>query len=407
MPELQEVLESIQAEAASVGRIFGDAGVSVRSVAESKRNHPRFMAGLVETARILAGVRRGNWRDEFRLREAMTTSDFPLYFGDILDRSLITKYQSVEPSYPNYTQMRTVKDFRTANIFTFDGAEAQLDLVPEQTEYPAAKLLETRYQVSVQKHGRRFPISWESLVNDDQGQFDDLPDRFVSATRRSQEKDVTKLFVDASGPHATIYTAGNKNIINATNSGGPFTAVNPPLSIAALQQGMAVLARQLDLDNEPIVIEAVELVVGPALEFTARNILNAEQLWVTTAAGEPTGGTAAQQLHVQNWMKNRLRLAVNPYIPIVASTANGGTSWFLFARPAPGSRAALIYADLRGHVGPELFMKEPNQRRIGGGTVNPLEGDFVTDTSEYKVRATWGTARGDPKMTAASNGSGA
>ena len=66
---------------------------------------------------------------------------------------------------------------------------------------------------------------------------------------------------------------------------------------------------------------------------------------------------------------------------------------------------ALELGFLRGHEAPEIFIKESNQRRIGGA-INPLDGDFDSDSVEYKVRHCFGGSRGDGKATVASNGSG-
>jgi hypothetical protein len=403
MPELMEVIESIQADAASVQRIFGDAGRSVRSM--TGKNNPEFMRNLVEVAKIVADARRGTPRGEYLLREAMTTSDFPLYFGDIIDRTVLARYQALTPYYPNYTQGRSVKDFRTANIFAFDGAEGQLDVVPEQTEYPAAALSETRYQVSVLKHGRRLPFSWEALINDDFNILDDIPSRFANACRRSEEKDVAKLICDANGPHAAFYTAGNKNQIIIANGSA---LANPVLSIAGIQAGLVVLAKQLDLDGEPIFFDSLELVVPLSLRPTADQIIRTlEYRTVDTGAVLQVPSTNATPMRViaGNGIANSLRVSSNPYLATIP-TANGNTSWYLFASPSAGARSALIFAKLRGHEDPETFVKEPNARRVGGGGINPMDADFMTDSIEYKVRHTWGTARADPKTTVASNGTG-
>jgi hypothetical protein len=86
-------------------------------------------------------------------------------------------------------------------------------------------------------------------------------------------------------------------------------------------------------------------------------------------------------------------------------TSSGDTSWFLFAEY--DDRPALDIGFLRGHEQPEIFYKAPNASRIGGGAVNPLDGDFDTDSVEYKVRHVLGGCRMDPLTTVASNGSGA
>jgi hypothetical protein len=384
-----EVIESIRAEEASVQKLFSGEGQGVRAAGKGAS----YMSRLAEAARFVAEIVEGR-RPAYQLREALTTSDFPLLFGDILDRQLLANYREAPAVYRNFAKIATVPDFRTVKRFTVDGAEGVLGHVPQQTEYPEAKLDEASYSYAVRKYGRRIPFAWETMINDDLQALQDIPARFGRAARRTESRFATELYVDASGPHASFYTAGNGNVVTS----------NPPLSIAGLQTAMTILANQRDADGEPIVVEMVELVVPPALEIVAQNILNATQLELTTAGGNRDGGTGEQRLHVNNWMRNRVRLSVDPYIPVVASTANGNTSWFLFANPNEG-RPALEIGFLRGHAEPEIFIKSPNARRVGGD-VNPMDGDFDTDSIQYKVRHVLGGTRISPKATIASNGSG-
>ncbi|MBI2758788.1 MAG: Mu-like prophage major head subunit gpT family protein [Chloroflexi bacterium] len=397
--EMLQLLENIKAEEASVQKLFGDEGQGVR---HNGRKSPQYMAKLTEAAQLVAGVISGR-RPAYHLREALSTSDFPNLFGDILDRQLLAAYQDWPQTFRNYTHVAQVADFRTVKRFKVYGADAVLPPVGQQEQYKSDQFQEASpYTYAVSKYGRVIPLAWETLLNDDLGAFSDIPTRFGRAARRSEEKFATQLFVDANGPHASVYTVGNKNKVNATNAGASFTATNPPLSIPALQEAMAVLANQIDEQGEPITIESLELVVPPSLEITALNILNGVQLWQDT---NNNAGTPDTRLITTNWMKGRVNMNVNPYIPIVASTANGGTSWFLFANPHNG-RPALEVGFLRGHETPEVFMKSPNIVNIGA-QVDPMNGDFDTDSIQYKVRHVFGGTVIDPKMTVASNGTGA
>jgi hypothetical protein len=396
--EFLDLLETVRAEEASVTKLFGGEGQGVRSIG---RKSPLYAKKLAEATRLLADVVSGK-KPSYHLREALTTSDFPYLFGDIIDRMLLANYSETPQVWPMYAIRKTVSDFRTVKRFVVNGSEAVLLEVPQQTEYPESKVSDAAYSYAVKKLGRRIPFSWEAMINDDLDALKDIPARFGKAARRSEEKFGTQLHVDANGPHASVYTAGNKNIINTTNSGaGVGFGTNPALSIAALQQGFAVLANQVDTDGEPITIEAVTLEVPPALEVMARNILNAVQIWIQPNV---SAGTPQQQLVAENWMKSKTSLAVNPYIPIVASSANGNTSWFLHANPNVG-RPAFEMGFLRGHETPEVFIKMPNMQMVGGG-VDQLMGDFETDSIIYKVRHVIGGTAEDPKMTAGSNGSG-
>lgn len=386
MAEFLEVLETIRAEEASNSRLFGGDGTGVRS----RRNSPQYTARLAEAAKLVADVMTGRQRP-FRLMEAMSTSDFPQLFGDILDRQVLANYQETPTSWQNYCRRATVPDFRTVKRFRVDGGESYLEEVAQGAPYPEANVTDDEYSYAVVKYGRRMPFTWESMVNDDLQALKDIPERFGRAARRSEERFATTLFVDTNGPHASLYTGGNANIVTG----------NPALSIAGLQTAFQVLGAMLDSGGDPIAIDAVELVVPPALEVTAQNILNATEIWATTA-----GGASGQEIHTANWMRSRLRLSVNPYIPIVAATADGNTSWYLFANPNSG-RPALEMGFLRGHETPEIFMKSSNAQRVGGGMTDPMDGDFDTDSIDYKVRHVFGGSRIDPKMTVASEGDGA
>lgn len=385
MADFLESIEIIKQEEASSQKLFGGDGVGAKHIQKSAQYKQSFSEALKLYADVCSGRQRFH-----RFTEAMTTSDFPLLFGDVLDRQLLANYMETPSVFRNYCKISTVADFRTVKRFTTSGAEGVLDVVNEQAEYPEEALGEAQNTYAVKKYGRRIPFAWETMINDDLDALKDVPARLGRAARRTEQKFATDLHVGTAGPDATLYSVGNENIVTS----------NPVLSISGLQTAMTVLAAQTDSDGEPIFIDVIHLVVPPSLEITAKNILNSTELRLTAA-----GGVSNQQLIVSNWMQNRLRLSVDPYIPIVASSSNGNTSWFLFADPNNG-RPALEVGFLRGHTTPEIFIKSPNSQMVGGGQVNPMNGDFDTDSIQYKVRHVLGGTTIDPKMTVASNGSG-
>jgi hypothetical protein len=398
MDQFLDLIESIRAEEATAERIFAGEGTGVRSVKKDQA----YLSRLALFAEVFAdAVSHGSNRATYLLREAMATSDFPLMFADVIDRSMLANYREWPASYQNFAARKVVRDFRDVKEFTLDGGESVLAAVAQGAEYPGASLTEGKYQWAVQKYGRTMGFLWEAMINDDLDALSDIPARFARAARRTEQRFVTTLYVDANGPHASFYSAGNANIINTTNGA---SADNPPLSIGGLQDGLIVLSKQVDADGEPIVIDSVELVVPPALEVTAQNILNAIQLEAGGAGTAGGGGTAGIRLVTANWMKSRMRLNVDPYIPLVAASANGNRMWALFANPQT-SRPALRYGLLRGHEEPETFLRSPNAIRVGGGDASPTDGSFENDSMAYKVRHVFGGSRIDPKATVASNGS--
>lgn len=362
----------------------------------SRRNtDPAYVARVSEAAEFIADVMSGH-RPSYLLQEALSTSDFPLLMGDVLDRQLLGNYASFQPTWQNYCKRGRVRDFRTVRRIQVDGLTGRYysaALKPEMTApLEDNALTETGYTYNVEVYEKAAAINWRMLVNDDLDAFSDIPRRLALGARYTEEYFATTLFVTTTGPHGSLYSTG---------SYGNVVTSNPALSIAGLQTAMAILGAMKDSSVEPIVVDTVELVVPPALEVTANNILNALQIIVDVNA---SAGTAQQNLVAQNWMRNKVRLSVNPYIPIVASSSNGDTSWFLFANP-DRNRPALEIGFLTGYETPGLYQKAPNTMRVGGG-VDPTLGDFETGEIQYKGMHIIGGCRLDPKATVASSGAG-
>lgn len=328
-----------------------------------------------------------NYPGLIRATESMTTSDFPYLTGDVLDRMLLARYREFPSPWRQFVKVTTLRDFRTVDRYAADGLESPWNDVPERAEIEYGAMSETRYQYAPSKYAKGAKLSWEQIMNDDLGAFSEIPDRLARGGARTLNKFVTGLYVDSTGPHASLYDAAYSNVVTG----------NPALSVTALGTAFGILGGQTDSGGDPIYVEEAVLVVPPALRVTAQNIMN--QIMVESTAGE-TNRTVV----VNNWIVGNLQMVVDPYIPIVASSSNGSTSWFLFANPALG-RPALEVGFLRGFAEPVLYQKLANTARVGGG-IDQMAGDFGTMSQEYKGVIAFGGTRLDPKSTVASEGDG-
>lgn len=400
-PALGAVLDSIEGGTVAIDAneaMNGRDGVSIteRAARARSQSSATYKQDLVEVAALYSKVIKGDRWAARTFVEAMTTSDFSNLFGDIIDRQLYGKYVSKRADWTSYARRAVVSDFRTVKRFTLDGAEAFLSAVDQAAPYPAAALTDGAYSYSLAKYGRTIGLSWESIVNDDLDAFRDLPDRLANAAIRSEDKFVTDLYVNAAGPDSTFFSSGNKNLVTAANSA---------LSLTSLNEAFTLLGQQLDADGGPIYVDGVVLVVPPALEITARNILEGTQIMTALGSGGASSDAGrGDQLVAPNWMRNRMQLVVNPMIPLIATTGTvGQTTWYLFSSPNVG-RPALEVGFLRGHEAPELFAKSPDATRIGGGMVNVTDGDFATDQAMWKVRHVFGGVLVDPKSAIGAKG---
>lgn len=397
-------IKTLNAEASAtadnVHKLLAGDGQRVRS-----SHSPEALDAFME---VLDAAGNGNLRARLVLNEAMVTADFPYLFADTLDRGVMAAFQSKVPNWQAFVAEGTNRDFRASKRLGIEGMQSILEEVGERAEYPErGPTEETPKTFTLAKYGARFGISWETLINDDLGLLRDLPSRLAIAARRSEALAVTNAYCASTGFDTSWFTAGNKNI--ATTALG-MTTTNAALSIQALGEGMAIMNGQVDADGFPIIIEAFTLVVPPALELTARTILNATVVNIkgmqgayNVIDGTSHTETSGLDLVASNWMNGNLQLVVDPYIPLVVTSGSiSKTMWTLWASKSAG-RTALEMTYLEGHTTPELFMKVPNSSYVGGGTVAE---SFETDTSEYKIRHVYGVNTYEAKMAFASNGNG-
>lgn len=328
-----------------------------------------------------------HWR-EFLIREALTTSDFPYLFGDVLDRQVLAQYKATESTWKKYVKVSTVSRLYPqvgGYRFAITSGDQRLDEVPEKGEYLASTRAETRYALYVKKYGRQYDISFEAIINDDLDALTDTPQRFAKAALRTEQYAVINQYADDDGTHAAgnLYDKTTANEINGS--------VNL-LTIANLEGGLEAMAGWRDAGGSPILNRAKYLVVPPALEMTARQILtSAAKTWTESAGG---GAVAYPITNVVAQMG--LELIVEPWLPICDAT-NGDTAWYLFADP--GDIAALEAGYLRGHERPEICMKASDKVTVGGGAITPMSGDFATDNIFYRVRHCFGICELDWRAT--------
>jgi len=320
-------------------------------------------------------------KHEYLIREALTTSDFPLLFGDVLDRQVLASYKAVDPVWKAFVKMSTVPRISPqvgGYRFAITGGDQKLNKVAEKGEYLASDRDETRYSLSVDKYGRQFDISWEALINDDLGALKDTPERFARAAVRTEHDTVTSTYAG----NAVLYSS----------AAGQGNAVGTALSIAALETGVETMSSFLDAANQPIMNRAKYLVVPPALEMTARQILTSTNKMWTAAAGAAIAYPTTNVIATYG-----LSLIVDPYLAIYGTAANLTTQWYLFSDPK--DIAALEFAHLKGHERPEICMKASDKVTIGGGAITPMSGDFATDNVFYRVRLVFGGTTLDWRAT--------
>jgi len=387
------------------------------AVATGRRLITNFDEKLVKFMELIAnkpGYSKA--KQTYLLKESETTSDFPFLFGTVLERQLYAMYKAITPDWRSYIKVGTQNDFRPSWLIGTYGIGSPLPAVGQRGEYKQDdNLSDGRVVFNINKYGAEFGLSWEALVNDDLGAFNDLASMFALRATRSEYRFATGLYVAPTGPSAALFgtalqhpiivtkTVNNKfssaNKVNVVNADGSVTATTPAFSIDTLSAACTVMRNFTDANGEPVIFDGFELVVPPALEIRMLQALNPAN--IIQSGGDATTGVLPSIRSSSNTVPQlNITGHVNPYLPIIDQSGNGNKTWYLFAKLTNAGYAARVNF-LRGHESPELCMKNPNKIALGGATMSPLEGDYESDSIRWRIRHCFGGSAVDPLYAAA------
>lgn len=352
--------------------------------------NPARAKAMAEAADVWGKAWGGNRRAALLVNEAMTTSDlFVNATGDFLDRELLDRYQDVPVVWSQFAKRVPVRNFKPKKMLDLMGGKTALDLVPELTEFPGANAQTNEYEISLSKFGRRVGWSWEAGINDDIDELRQVPDNFARAAALTEERAALEALVEdttTGTPNSAFFknyaTAGAKALgYSPFNNSG-----TDALTTANLEAAITAIGQRKDVEGNLIPAPRLTLVVGKALEFTAKRILSQTEIRTTVGSEQFVGA---------NYMAGAVDLVVHPSLV--------GVAWFLLPSPS-ASRPAIAVAFLTGFETPDLRVAANTGQRVGGGSISPEEGDFEVDGVWYRVRHVTGAATADPVHTYGSAG---
>ena len=331
---------------------------------------------------------------EWQLREAMTTSDFPLMFADVTDRQMLAAYQAIDPEWKKYMRVKTVNRLYPwvgGKRFAISNSGMYLGEVAEKGEYLTVKKTEVKYDVYARKYGNQLDISWEAIIADKLGALKDSPNEFAWLAANTEHYNAVNAYandLNILGSHA----AGD---LYDDTTAGEINADTLPLTIANLEATVAAMQAFRHPSGQPMRNRPKFLVISDGgLEFTARQILtSANKMWTqTTALAAPVAYPTTNV--IANY---GLQLVIDPWLSIAGLDGFTANTWYLFADP---NNIAAVECDyLEGHERPEICMKASDKVSVGGGALGPMTGDFATDNIFYRVRQCFGANKLDWRAT--------
>lgn len=283
-------------------------------------------ASMIDLGRGLleAGGIRARWMPATKVLEqwarrdlsgAHSTSDFPNLLGGATRRFLLEIYNAAPAPLKAIARRRDVPDFKqiTALAMLPFGTLSQVN---EGGEIKDVTVSEGENGYALTTFANIFSITRQALINDDLGAFSNMVGLWARAATETESQQLAAQ-INGSGPTLadgkTLYHAGHNNLASSGSA----------ISVASLTEARIAMRGQKNNDGSYAQVNPAYLVVGPAKETEAEQMIG---IIVANIVPEinPFGG--------------KLKLIVDPHLT--------GNSWRLFAEPT--NWPVLEYAKLQG-----------------------------------------------------------
>lgn len=317
--------------------------------------------------------------DNIYVEESHSTSDFPAAFQSVTNRALLGQYDLIPNGWGEYARSYDVNNLKPQSFYSFwpdytnlpeqVGGKATiaggLPRVPELTEFPTFSFTASEQSITARKYGARVNFSFEMLMNDEWSVLETLPVDLAQLAVNTEDIVATEQLASSTGPNPTTFSSSNANRISG----------NPALTIASLNAAIAEI-RSRTHNGNPVQVGQFALVVPPALEQLARQIVGITTLQVTDANGTYDVASPISGVTV----------VVNPWLPVIDKSLTVNTTWYLVPMNSAGVRPAIVLSKIRGRGNPELRIQTAGGAYLGGGPVPGLEGSFETDDIQFRVK---------------------
>lgn len=349
-----------------------------------------------------------------KLREAVSSGDFPLLFQAVSQASMLGQYAELPQQWPTFSVRTTVPDFRPARLVRWDSQMDQLPdynggadrhvralpRIPELTEYPTFNLTTEGSDYFVNKYGARFPFSWEAFLNDELRVLQQLPTEMARWARDTEDVLTTGVLATADGPNPDFFNQTENFGVQVP--AGNYVRNNPPLSLRALEQAIQEIGMR-QVAGRQVRVQNFVLLVPPSLALTAHSIAQS-----TTYVHVQRLATDEEiRTNVSSPIAGRFTVVESPWLPLIDQSATAGTTWYLVPAGGQTERGpAIVTAFLRGHETPEVRVMGDTGRALGGAEISAFEGSFSHDDIQYRVRSIIGAAGIDASAVAVSTGDG-
>lgn len=284
-----------------------------------------------------------------------TTGSFANLLLDASNKTLLAGYEEAPYTWSLWArQGNSTDDFKNINRIRFSESP-DLEHVPENTVYPEGKMTDSKESYRVEKFGKTFSVTWETVVNDDLDAISRVPAMHGNAARRTQNKKVYEVLTSnpMMGDGVALFGAHSSGSNTSGGAGAP--------AVGTLNSAFLAMRTQKGLNSDAILNVVPRFLIVPvAYEATALELVNSISY---NAANNNSG---VQNIYGAGGVRN---------IVVIGEPVLDGSSptvWYMAADPGQIDTVELTF--LSGEESPVL----------------ESEWDFDRDCYKYKIRQTFG-----------------
>jgi len=289
-----------------------------------------------------------------------TTGSFANLLLDAANKTLLRGYDEAPYTWSIWArQAPSVPDFKNINRIRFSESPDLL-MVAENDDYPEGVMTDSKETYKVEKFGRLFTVTWETVVNDDLDAISRVPQMHGNAARRTQNKLVYQVLTSnpLMGDGQALFSASHA-------SGSNLSGATADPSVTTLNTSFAAMMRQRGLTSGVIInVQPRFLIVPVSLSATALQLVGS--IADPSAGGSAAGNSNTLNIYGPNGSRP-IQVVAEPQLDAASTTA-----WYLAADSGQIDTVELSF--LQGEEQPVL----------------ENEWDFDKDVYKFKVRQTFG-----------------
>ena len=245
-----------------------------------------------------------------------TSGSFANLLLDAATKTLRAAYEEAPYTWSLWArQAQSVEDFKNINRIQL-GESPNLEMVPEGAPYPEGAISDSKRSYKVEKFGKKFSVTWETVINDDLDALSRIPAMHGNAARRTQEKVVydallaNPTMADGFALFSASHTSGT-NITAVSVAAPGVTTLNEAFKFMGLQKG---LSSDVYLNLQPRT-----LLVPLAYSGTALELVNSQSY------AQSNGNEGVVNIYGVNGVRP-LQVVSTPLLD-----ANSATNWYAIA----------------------------------------------------------------------------